>query len=280
MQVRFLETAEIKDKLLRLMESHDEFHWAVAWGSDGNMADRLLANRTKIRKVVFGTHFCQTDPDLLDRLRRCEGARVVPQTGAGTFHPKVFGFASGDRRAAIIGSANFTKAAVGNNVEAGLYLEGREGDGPIDEALSFVCKLWRKWQVKGAITDEFLAAYRRQHEASRRFQRQLESPPHVPRRRNRPPELDLLEMNWNSYEQTIRGATDADTVRDRLAILVKARQLLDGNRFRDLETHERRAIAGMATAESDCGHEHRWPRLEMVWIDAGFRRIPKADKPE
>lgn len=249
MQVKFLETAEMKSALLRLMEVYDEFHWSVAWGSNGNMADHLLRNRAKIRQVIFGTHFCQTDPDLLERLQDCEGARVVPQSGPGTFHPKVFGFASGNNRAAIIGSANFTNAGVGSNVEAALYLEGQAGDLPLDDALSFVDGLWRKWQTKGEITAEFLAAYRRQHESSERLRGVLQKAPYVPRRRNAAPEHDLLNMDWPDYEEAIRRAANAETIPDRLEILGRTRRLLEGTSFDGLETIERRAIAGMVDRE-------------------------------
>jgi HKD family nuclease len=123
MHVEFIKTSGIKTSLLRLMAEYDEFYWSVAWGSDGEMADHLLDHQRKIRQIIFGTHFCQTDPDLLERLKNCGGARIARQTGKGTFHPKVFGFASRDKRAAIIGSANFTNAGVGDNVEAALCVE-------------------------------------------------------------------------------------------------------------------------------------------------------------
>jgi hypothetical protein len=158
MDTKFIETADIRRELLGLMNEYTEYHWAVAWGSSGDIAERLIANRTKIKRILFGTHFCQTDPDLLQDLQHSAWVRVVPQTGAGTFHPKVYCFTSGEKRAVIIGSANFTNAGIGANVEAGVLLTGRTGEKCIDEAFEFVERLWRKWEKKGRITDEFLSA--------------------------------------------------------------------------------------------------------------------------
>ncbi|GEP59661.1 phospholipase D family protein [Reyranella soli] len=249
MQVQFLKTSGISAQLLRLMENYAEFYWAVAWGSDGEMADRLLAHREKICQIVVGTHFCQTDPNLLERLQGCRGARVVPQSGPGTFHPKVFGFASGNARAAIIGSANFTNAGFGDNVEAALCIEGNTGDPPLDHAMSFVDSLWRKWQTKGEITDEFLEAYRRQYESTALLRVTLQKPPLVPQRRNAAPEHDLLNMDWSGYQTAIQGAPNARTIPTRLGILRQTRTLLDGKAFSELDTIERRAIAGMVDEE-------------------------------
>ncbi len=213
------------------------------------MGDHLLRNRAKIHQVLFGTHFCQTDPDLLERLQSCKGARVVPQTGRGTFHPKVFGFASGDRRAAIIGSANFTNAGFGSNIEAAVWLEGRVGDEPLDTALSFVDAQWRQWRTRGQITDEFLAAYRRQYESNARLRQAMERPPFVPRRRGGEPEHDLLNMDWPDYLRVIDEAENAVTIPDRVEILNRTRRLFDGRAFADFNRPERRAVAGMMDKE-------------------------------
>jgi len=246
MKATFLDTAQVRQQLRRLMKEYDEYFWAVAWGSDGDMADRLLVDPDKIRQLLVGTHFCQTDPALLERLKKCKGARVVAQSGGGTFHPKVFVFAKGSTRAAIIGSANFTNAAFAKNTEAALLLEGSSSDVPLVEAAAFVNAHWLEWEAKGKITDEFLAAYRRQYEATELLRRRLGKPPHIPDRRNgRNPEHDLLKMDWVEFQKSVHTAGNASTISDRLDILSGARRMLDRRSFSQLEPIERRALAGM-----------------------------------
>jgi len=247
MKCKFLLTSEIKDRLCHLMDKYEAFHWAVAWGSDGEMADRLLQHEVKISQVIFGTHFCQTDPRLLERLQSSGNVCIVPQAGNGTFHPKVFGFVSGNYGAAIVGSANFTNAGVGGNVEAAIYLEGQTNEEPIAQVLSFVDELWETWKAKGRITNDFLNAYRRQYEANRHLRLQLGNPPRIPQGRTQQAEYNLLEMDWVKYQTAITEAVDESTVRARLDLLGRANDLLNGRRFEELGGLERRAIAGLAT---------------------------------
>ncbi|HLH74364.1 MAG TPA: hypothetical protein VFB13_17535 [Reyranella sp.] len=246
METTFLDTDGIREKLKVLMKEYDEFYWAVAWGSDGPMADRLMRRPAKIVQVVFGTHFCQTDPELLRRLEPYPRAKVMPQSGSGTFHPKVFCFRRGTKLAAIIGSANFTRAASDRNDEAGLFLEGEEGDGPLDDALEYVEGVW---EDADEITPDFVAAYRRRYNATKAARKRLSSPPYIPRRQRgggQQPVHNILEMDWPEYEQAIRGAADAHTVDGRLALLDTAHELLSGpTRFDSLSESERRAIAGL-----------------------------------
>lgn len=248
MDTTFLETDEIARKLGLLMRDYEEFYWAVAWGSNGPMADRLLQNPDRIVRVVFGTHFCQTDPNLLQRLEPYPAARVMPQSGNGTFHPKVFCFRRGTELAAIIGSANFTRAAADRNAEAAVLLEGSEGDEPLDSALEYVLARWNEAEE---ISPEFVAAYRRRYNATRAARAKLKAPPHLRRRPRRgvaqQPLHDILEMAWPEYEQTVRGAADAHGVDGRLALLETAQRLLAERRqFASLSHDQRRAIAGIA----------------------------------
>jgi hypothetical protein len=137
MDVEFLEAQAVRRKLRRLMDEHDEFHWAVAWGSHADMTERLVANRAKFRNVTFGVAFSQTDPDLVAALVGVPHSYVATRFAGGTYHPKVYGFRSGRRVAAIIGSANFTGGGLGKNLEAAVALTGTINDPALADIIAF-----------------------------------------------------------------------------------------------------------------------------------------------
>jgi HKD family nuclease len=127
MDVRFLPRHDVSATLKKLMKEHSRFYWAVAWGSDNPALSELLHHKSKIGKFVVGTHFYQTPPTFLEQFQSLKAARVVPPDGL-TFHPKTYLFVSDDRSAALIGSVNFTNAAMESNVESCCLIEGSSGE--------------------------------------------------------------------------------------------------------------------------------------------------------
>lgn len=121
METIFLTTRDIAQQLEYCITNYDEFYWAVAWDSTGPLADLLITNKHKIRNILIGIHFAQTEPQLLDSLSCFEGSRFAINSGNGTFHPKLYYFQSRDGASAIIGSANFTKAGTTNNIESAIF---------------------------------------------------------------------------------------------------------------------------------------------------------------
>src|ERR1035438_3184476 len=117
MDVRFIPRHDVSATLTRLMKLHSRFYWAVAWGSDNPALGELLRHKSKIGKLVIGTHFYQTPPTFLEQFKNVRAARVVPPDGS-TFHPKTYLFVSPEQSVALIGSANFTKSAMDSNVES------------------------------------------------------------------------------------------------------------------------------------------------------------------
>ena len=128
MDVEFLNAHAVYRRLKRYLEDYDEFHWAVAWGSYVDLAQQLIAYRPKFRNVTFGVAFSQTDPAIVDALIGVDNGYIATKFAGGTYHPKVYGFLSGTRAAAIIGSSNFTRGGLGKNFEAAVALTGAVDD--------------------------------------------------------------------------------------------------------------------------------------------------------
>ena len=123
----------------------EEIRMAYAWASSSNgRAEhwRLLPLR-KLKQVVIGLHFAQTEPFVLKALRSLGVLRVARDT-AGVFHPKVFVAVSGDIARVIVGSSNFTTGGFSTNTEANVMLVGPRADPAIEKLISFVDLVWHE----------------------------------------------------------------------------------------------------------------------------------------
>ena len=262
MKAEFLNTKQIAKELHRFISDFDEFYWAIAWASDGPLAEELLANSEKIRKLAIGISFSQTDPKLLRQLRACKQARIAKGTGNGIFHPKVYYFQSGDKAAAIVGSANFTRAAMTNNVEAALLLRGIAADGPLRDIRETVEYLWKQGED---IDDEFLASYERAYGANQRHHKALNRPPKIIRPKKNATHPNLLGKSWDDYTRLVKCCSPEE-LDERLNVLRRARYLLNSvAAFSHLREDQRKAIAGMVRSEEN---------LNWLWfgsmLGAGF----------
>lgn len=163
--VEFLDGGELEQAFERELDAADEVHVAVAWATASNpVHDALLDAAGKVKALVVGLHFHQTDPAFIDAWR---GLKKTPlmlvKDTAGVFHPKIYLFRSGKDGVAIVGSANFTKAAFEANTEALLRVTGawdgepfvglralveakRELVKPTDEWLERYTLAWRRRQ--------------------------------------------------------------------------------------------------------------------------------------
>lgn len=244
MKVTFLEQACITSELKKLMKTFDEFYWAVAWGTENKLVTDLVADKSKIKRLIFGTHFYQSDPNLLERFIGEKFARIMPNDAAGTFHPKVYLFIKGNKAAAIVGSANFTNGAMNKNNEAAVLLEGDSNDETMVGIKAMVTDVWSQGDV---IDQEFLDNYRLHYQATASHRKALER-----QRKNIKPSMDsankgLLKWSWGEYAKKVRddrfGAYEG-----RIKLLQEAHEIFYRiSSFSELEKIERRAIAGLLT---------------------------------
>src|SRR5206468_3367869 len=89
-----------------------------------------ILNRPSL-SIDFGAHFYQTHPDFINQFSGNKAFRYFYDNAAvaGVFHPKAFLFQKKNgEMAAIVGSANFTKAALHNNCEICILLTTQDGD--------------------------------------------------------------------------------------------------------------------------------------------------------
>ncbi len=113
---------KFESTLLRCIDQYDEIRIAVAWASDKTAVfQKLLSNKKKITTSTIGTHFYQTAPGVLKEFVGSGSVKFITQP-SGVFHPKLYFFSTDASWEAIIGSANLTAGALGNNNELSLHI--------------------------------------------------------------------------------------------------------------------------------------------------------------
>lgn len=240
-QTLYLQGKDLEQTVRKLIEKHEELHWAVAWASMGSLARHLLKHQAKVKRFAVGTHFHQTDPDLLEALQGIPGARVVPNSSAGTFHPKIYLFRTGEKFSLVLGSPNFTNAAFSVNHEAALLIEGETSEQLFIDVLKSIKAVWNNAKP---ILDGFLRAYRLKHNATRSVRQDLEEdlPINLPSPNSE--YRNLLDDGWAAFVERVK-ADPIHNIQGRVAIMDQARVWFSQiPYFADMTEGQRKAIAG------------------------------------
>ncbi|WP_018436863.1 phospholipase D family protein [Paraburkholderia atlantica] len=238
---KYLQGQDLEVTVRRLIDDYDELYWAVAWGSMSSLAKHLLNNFAKVKRFAIGTHFHQTDPDLLDALRDVPGARVVPNSSDGTFHPKIYLFRTASKFALVLGSPNFTRAGFGRNQEAALYIEGDISDALYGDVFHAVESAWNESK---SISEDFLRAYRLKHQATQAARADLEKDLPINMPTGDSEYRNLLDDDWAIFIGRVKSDPHHD-VEGRVSIMDHARVWFSQTpRFMDMTEGQRKAIAG------------------------------------
>jgi hypothetical protein len=121
---------EASDELAELFSWAETVDMAYAWATsrEGKADHWGRIDLRKLRKVVVGTHFAQTEPWLLKRLhahasRHPECTFRIVVRGGGTFHPKLVVGSKGEKVRVLMGSSNLTEGGFGLNTELNVLLQ-------------------------------------------------------------------------------------------------------------------------------------------------------------
>ncbi|HEX8512647.1 MAG TPA: phospholipase D family protein [Allosphingosinicella sp.] len=254
MDVEFLDAQAVRSRLRRYLEEYDEFHWAVAWGTHADFAQQLFAYRAKFRNVTFGVAFSQTDPAIVDALVGTANGYVATKFAGGTYHPKVYGFRSGRRVVAIVGSANFTGGGLGKNLEAAVALTGTVEDPALAAILAFARTSAGYGQ---RVTKPYADAYR----ASCIRAGRLPKPPRDPVPAGR---IDasgrVVTIDWDEYDRRVRSSRHHDPTRSLELIAVVRRWFATETSFARFSPAQRKAVAGILGE-----YQKNGPDLDREW---------------
>ena len=249
--MKFITKGKHLDKAITLLiQEHDYVSMAVAWASLGtDSIDVLLMNKKKMRGCTIGTHFYQTDPDILASFYESPECKFVLQTH-GVFHPKVYlGYSENGTWDMVIGSANWTKGAIKHNAEICVHIS--EKDDPKGEHFETVfnqIKSYFENESTQFLTKNEVDRYRVKHAIQQRNLSKLKG--ELKKGKKRTSHLSASgnsswDMSWTKYYSAIRNDKNFEFT-DRLALLEDVSRYFkaDGS-FAAMDIDTRKTIAGI-----------------------------------
>ncbi|WP_345988728.1 phospholipase D family protein [Sulfurimonas sp. HSL1-2] len=253
------DNVKLREKLVSLIDECDRIQIASAWASAGNIVvDALLQNKEKIQKLIVGTHFFQTDPKFLAAFEGFEKARVRMHEGA-VFHPKIYYFDMGNNGwECLIGSANLTNAAMGNNDEIMVLVSDSDADA--STAQLDIWKVMGEWEKNAKkIDNEFINFYTKLYKAKSQALQSVATPL-PPKDSERTFDSEIFSLTWEEFFNEIQEFTifEKGTIIDRDAVLSKAHQLFSTHQnFAQMGELDRKKIGGFYERIED-GLDWRW----------------------
>jgi HKD family nuclease len=242
--------------LSRLIKTYPGVVFAVAWASANTpIFQQLIANPSRIKKAIIGTHFYQTHPDVLDAFVGSQNVRFILQP-KGVFHPKIYLFRKHDKWEALIGSANLTSGAFTENSEAMVLISDSDGSASLlEKQIDSLIDTY--WPLAISATRESALAYRTLWLQKQPDLRRLSGEYGKAKSRKLPTDSSVMSMSWEQFLTAVRAAVkrghffDADK-RCGLLRLVRV-EFLKHTDFASMELGLRQTIAGLPTA-----YDKRW----------------------
>lgn len=233
----------LKSNLIRLIKKYPNISFGTAWASAGTeVFSSLVLAKSKIKCAVIGTHFYQTDPDVLDKFVGFKALKFVLQP-QGVFHPKVFAFWDATSWEVLIGSANLTAGAIAKNTELSTLITHADGS---PKLLKEVLNIIKGYAATARTVSQSEADnYRRIWALKVRVRNTLEG--NFGGIAPTKPEIDspVMSMDW----PTLYAAFQADKIHafdERLAMLDKiAGEFAKTRHFNDIPFQDRLGIAGL-----------------------------------
>lgn len=253
-------STEVNREVLRLLKECASFQVAVAWASANFDASELLLEcRTKMERLIVGTHFFQTDPAFLERFLDDSKARFILKPD-GVFHPKLYFFSHGSGHwECLIGSPNFTKGGFGGNEEIAILISDTDSDGA--NALSDVShRLETYWVAARPISALDLELYRKRWKIRQPLLRRLHGTFGDPQNVEEgdggrdPSVVNDLTLDWKDFFQQVLQEPDRQSAGrstdERLKVIRAAKALFATHAtFGDIDRDGRRRIAGLEAGD-------------------------------
>jgi HKD family nuclease len=242
--------SKLQCTLASLVQRHENIAFAVAWASaNTDVFDLIRRKRDKIKKGVIGTHFYQTDPNVLNKFIGFERLRFVLQP-QGVFHPKVYLFWTDTRWDILIGSANLTRGALTKNQEVMIWLTNDDDAGTKlrTEVEDTIESYWQYGEVATRRSAEkYQSLWRTQRNKLNRVSGTYLST-------GKPPlNTSTMGHSWKDFVKAVKR----DRVigfRERCDFLKAVQDNFSATkRFSDLDVDRRRAIAGLPSK-----YDQRW----------------------
>jgi HKD family nuclease len=257
--MRIISDGDVLSRLLvSLTRKHDSISFASAWASFGTKFIQTLCNNVnKIKRGVIGTHFYQTDPDVLDLFIDKKNLHFVLQP-SGVFHPKVYFFFTMENWDLVIGSANMTHGAFGTNQELCLHISSHDIELNVakelkKEAISIINEMWKT----GAVMNSSEALiYRNMYNIQKHRADRLSCQYGSHKKSKSPIKSKIMSMTWQEFFYKVQNDKH-HSVNGRCFILKNAREKFEEIPLSLMDHDWRKAIAGITT-DDFLGHDWGW----------------------
>lgn len=238
--MEIIDSTQIGIKFSELIKKYKHFSCAVAWGSSRfNEYSLLKANESKLKRLIIGTHFYQTDPILLSDFKNNEFVRFNMDTSE-LFHPKLYYFENSENDwAAIIGSHNFTSGAFNSNIEISILINSKDtSNGDVkNDLITFLNKAWNNGRK---LSEKEIEDYKTIYDSKSHDRKRISARTKVSKSGRI--DLDIARMSWKNYFDQIDLG---DELIYRIKILDIAQSYFRKYKsFKNFPTIERKKIGG------------------------------------
>lgn len=235
---------ELRGSFKELITQHKYCCICVAWASqESEMIELLDKYNSKIKKMIVGLDFCQTDYKFIEHNISRRAVRYYTAKHDGVFHPKVYLFYDDmNHWKAIVGSANLTYNGFSVNQEACVIIgdEDKDSENTYYAMHNYIDGLWSR---SSKLTADDIANYKISHykqiKASQKANTDF-----------KPWKLDqaaIDDMTWDEYIKKLyfENHNNPGAVENRLELLKRARTLFASvSSFNSLQYPDRACLAG------------------------------------
>ena len=235
---------DLDASLQKLIRHSDSISIAVAWASSHTTAfEQLVKAGPRLKQIVIGIHFYQTDPEVLASFTDSKTVRFILQP-EGVFHPKIYLFRKGEAWTLVVGSANFTRGALTKNSE--VMVEVSSSDVSDDSIKADATRLIESyWKSAKEVTDEDVKRYRLLHNIQQRRLQKVAGTYGSVKIRKTPIESDVMSMDWSQYIAKVR-LDKAHGINQRIQLMSEMRNaFIQYQTFSDMPIELRKAVAGL-----------------------------------
>jgi len=235
---------EIQNKLCSLMNSYKNISFATAWASANSKAFKILnKNKNKIHKIVVGIHFYQTNPNFIKEFIDNEKVKFITNP-TGIFHPKIYLFSNDENNwQCLIGSANFTKAAMEKNTEIMTCINSSDIDSK-EIYNKLITEIESYHQRATMFSNNDLIAYQKI------WDKKLKSRDDLQDKFNQDDDIkpiyksNVITLNWDDFFNKVKNDKN-NSFTIRLELLKKAREYFSNKKFKEISETKRLNIAGI-----------------------------------
>ena len=234
---------EIEKKICSLIGKYQIISFASAWASANSKAFKvLMKNKNKINKIVVGIHFYQTNPNFIEEFLNNDKVKFITNP-SGIFHPKIYMFLNNDNDwEALVGSANFTKAAFEKNTETMICISNKDINAE-ETYYKLIQEIENYHQRAKIFTKDDLISYTQIWNKKLKIRDDLQDK--FGKNNDVKPiyKSKIIMKNWQDYFLKVRNDKN-NSFYMRLELLKTVNQYFSNNTFHEMQEIERMKISG------------------------------------